>query len=111
MSVLGCLGMMLSQQFGRKPMNKTALGLVGEAEELAACEVSRMCSYQVKKTSLLLVVAKVSQPVEVLLMWIKGRFGVHAVASSIHSNAWMRPAIDIDLRARALPGGTKYKDW
>jgi hypothetical protein len=40
MTVLGCLGMMLSQQFGRKPMNKTALGLVGEAEELAACKVS-----------------------------------------------------------------------
>ena len=70
-----------------------------------------MGSGHVNKTSLLLVVAKVSQPVEVLLMWIKGRFGVHAVASSIHSNAWMRPAIDIDLRARALPGGTKYKDW
>jgi len=80
--------MMLSQQFGRKPMNKTALGLVGEAEELAACEVSRMGSCQVKKTSLLPVVAKVSHPVEVILMWIDGRFGVHAVASSVHLIAW-----------------------
>jgi len=40
MTVLGCMGMMLSQQFGCKPMDKTALGLVGEAEKLAACEVS-----------------------------------------------------------------------
>jgi hypothetical protein len=85
MTVLGCLSMTLSQQFGRKPMNQTALGLVGEREELVACEVSRMCSGQEKKTSLLLVVANVSQPVEVILMWIKGQCGVHAVASSVRS--------------------------
>jgi len=97
MTVLGCLGMTLSQQFGRKPMHKTALGLVVEAEKLVAREVPRMGSSQVKKTSLLLVVAKVSQPVEVIPMWIEGRFGVHAVASSIRSNAWIHPAIDADL--------------
>ena len=63
---------MLSQQFGRKPMNKAALGLVGEAEELVTGEVSRMGRGQVKKTSLLVVVARVLQPVEVILMWIEG---------------------------------------
>ena len=71
--------MMLRQQFGRKPMHKTAFGLVGEAEELVACEVSGMGSSQVKKMSLLLVEAKVSQPVELILMWVEARFGVHAV--------------------------------
>jgi len=81
MTVLGCLGMMLSQQFGRKPMNKTALGLVGEAEELAAYEVSGMGSGQVEKMSLWLVEAKVSQPVELILMWVEPRFGVHAVVN------------------------------
>ena len=94
-AVLGRLGMMLREQFSGKPMDKTALGLAGEREELVACEVSRMGSGQVKKTSFLLVVTRVSQPVEVILMWIEGGFGVHAVASSIHLIAWIRPAIDI----------------
>src|SRR5438270_13731670 len=79
MTILGCLGMMLSQQLGGKAMNNTALVFVGEAEELVACEVSGMGSSQVEKMSLLLVEAKVSQPVELILMWVEARFGVHAV--------------------------------
>ena len=79
MTVLGCLGMMLSQQLGGKAMNNTALVFVGEAEELVACEVSGMGSSQVEKMSLLLVEAKISQPVELILMWVEARFGVHAV--------------------------------
>src|SRR5260370_4668382 len=54
-----------------------------------------MGSGQVEKRSLLLVVAKVSQPVEVIVMWVEGRFGVHPVASSVRLNCSMRPAIDI----------------
>jgi len=64
MTVLGCLGVMLSQPFGGKPMNKTALGFVGEAEELVTCEVSGMGPGQVKKTSLLLVVAEINEGCE-----------------------------------------------
>lgn len=79
MTVLGCLGMMLSEQFGRKSMNKTALGLVGEAEELVTCEVSGMGGGQIQKTSLLPGVTKLLQHVGVIPMWIEGRFGVHAV--------------------------------
>lgn len=73
--------MMLSQQRGGEAMNKTALGFVGEAEELVACEISGMGSSQVKKTSLLLVETKVSQPVELILMWVGARFGVYLLAS------------------------------
>jgi len=66
MTILDCLGMMLSQQLGGEAMNNTALGLVGEAEELVACEISGMGSSQVKKMSLLLVEAKISQHFEVI---------------------------------------------
>ena len=73
--------MMLSQQRGGEPMNNTALGFVGETEKLAACEVSGMDSSQVEKMSLLLVEAKVSQPVELILMWVEARFGVYLLPS------------------------------
>jgi hypothetical protein len=41
-----------------------------------------MDSGEIKKTSLLLVIAKFSQPVEVILMWVEARFGVHPLPPS-----------------------------
>lgn len=73
--------MLLSQQLGGEAMNNTALGFVGEAEELVACEIPGMGSSQVKKMSLLLIEAIVSQPVELILMWIEARFGVYLLPS------------------------------
>jgi hypothetical protein len=109
MTVLGCLGMMLSQQLGGKAMNNTALVFVGEAEELVACEVSGMGSSQVEKMSLLLVEAKVSQPVELMLMRVEARFGVHAVVDfpsvENHGLGGLRVVF-----ARAKGGGTQ-KYW
>lgn len=45
-------------------MNKTALGLVGEAEELVTCEVAGMGGRQIKKTSFLIVVAQINEGCE-----------------------------------------------
>lgn len=64
MAVLGRSGVMLCEQSSGKPMNQTALGLVGEREELVTREVSRMCGDQIKKASFLIVVAEINEGCE-----------------------------------------------